>query len=107
MKIIKYLSIPAVFLSNCVLANTPDDVDYAIRICTVVESTGMAINCKVNTFSVDITMDTNGTEGKKICNSLSDMMSKETKVFKGSRWQIKIISPYSNGTPIAKCNLNR
>ncbi len=91
--------------TSCAFSEGLDDVDYAFRICNVVERTGMAIDCKVNTFSVDITMDTIGSEGKKICEDLSKFMSTQTKVFKGSRWQIKIISPYSNGTPIAKCKL--
>ena len=105
MNKLRYIFFMFVLHSSNAISETLDDVDYAFRICTVVERTGMAIDCAVNTFSVDITIDTNGSEGKKICEDLAKFMSTQTDVFKKTHWQIKIISPYSNGTPIAKCKL--
>ena len=83
------------------------DVNYAFRICTIVEITGMETDCKANAFSVDITMDTNSGEGRKICNYMTSFMSTQTNAFKGSKWKTKIIYPYSNRFPISKFNLNR
>lgn len=83
-----------------------DAVDDAMRICKVMEATGDSTGCEVKGYgsTVDVTMDTNGAEAKKICLGVADFMAEQTRSF-GGEWKLRIFSPYSGEKPIAICTL--
>lgn len=54
--------------------------------------------------SAQVTLDTNGAEGRKICAGVVSEMATVTDNFAG-KWKLKIFSPYSGSRPIAVCTL--
>jgi hypothetical protein len=85
---------------------TADVIDDAYRLCKAMEATGLTTECEVKGWgsTVDVTIDTNGSEGRKICAGVVDMMAKQTRTFAG-KWKLRIFSPYSGQRPIAVCTL--
>jgi hypothetical protein len=83
-----------------------DVIDDAYMLCKVFENTGMSTECNVRggSSSVEVTLDTNGVEGRKICASVVAEMATVTGNFAG-KWKLKIFSPYSGNRPIAVCTL--
>jgi hypothetical protein len=84
-----------------------DSVDSAYRLCAALDATGMLSKpCSVSGWgrSVDAYIDTNASEARSMCSSISKMMADQGTLFPGG-WQLKIYSPYSNGNTIAYCNL--
>lgn len=81
-------------------------VEDAYRLCVTFEKTGMSTECKVSGWgsTVDVTIDTNGGEARKICVGVVEMMAKQTRNFAG-KWKLRIFSPYSGERPIAVCTL--
>lgn len=88
-------------------ANATSD---AFGLCAVFDGMGQTSGCEVKSAtlntppSVDVTIDTNGSEARKICNGVADMMAKQTRSFAG-KWKLRIFSPYSGQRPIAVCTL--
>jgi len=85
-----------------------DDVDKAYAVCSVFDNTGMLSEpCEISGWngSVDITLDTTGSEARKICQGVSKSLSKQGVYFTERQWKIRIYSPFSNGNTIAVCNL--
>jgi len=82
-------------------------LDDAENICKAV-SAGLATQCAVHVFSdtVDVTIDTDGAEARKICKGIAVEMSKHTNNFTLTDWKLQIFSPYSGEKPIAICNLD-
>ena len=66
----------------------------------------MATECTVSGYHsrVDVTIDTNGAEARKICAGVSEQMARAGANFNG-KWQLRIISPYSGEKAIAVCPL--
>lgn len=89
--------------------NQPDAVDYAYALCTMLKKTGDVTQCKVNIRSdgnsVDATIDTGGTDARKICSGVANEMAQKTHTFAG-KWQLRIFSPYGQEGPIAACTLD-
>ncbi len=83
-----------------------DVIDDAYRLCTTFENTGLSTECEVKGWgsTVDVTIDTNGVEARKICAGVVDMMAEQTRTFAG-KWKLRIFSPYSGERPIAVCTL--
>lgn len=83
-----------------------DAVGDAHRLCSAVSRTGMATECEVSGYHsrVDVTIDTNGAEARKICAGMVDQMAQVTRSFAG-KWQLRILSPYSGTKAIAVCTL--
>lgn len=81
-------------------------VDDAYKVCTAMEGTGLTTQCSVHGWdrTIDITIDTNGSEARKICQGAVEAMSKKTRSFAGN-WKLQIFSPYSGDRPIAVCTL--
>lgn len=97
--------IAVAFTAQLTLADT---VDNAYHLCSVFDATGLLSQpCEVSGWNqaVDVSMDTNSTEARKICSGVSAMMAKEDILF-GPDWKIRIYSPYSNENTIATCNLS-
>jgi len=83
-----------------------DVIDDAYRLCKMMEGTGLTTQCEVKGWgsTVDVTIDTDGGEARRICVGVADMMAKKTRTFAG-KWKLRIFSPYSGEKPIAVCNL--
>ena len=83
-----------------------DVVDDAYRLCKVMDISGVSTECEVKGWgsTVDVTIDTNGAEARKVCDGVADMMAKKTRTFAG-QWRLRIFSPYSGKKPIAVCTL--
>jgi hypothetical protein len=83
-----------------------DPVGDAYRLCKAVEGTGMATECTVSGYRsrVDVTIDTNGAEARKICAGVAEQMARAGANFNG-KWQLRILSPYSGEKAIAVCPL--
>jgi len=83
-----------------------DVIDDAYRLCKAMEGTGLTTQCEVKGWgsTVDVRIDTNGAEARKICAGTADMMAKQTRTFAG-KWKLQIFSPYSGDRPIAVCTL--
>lgn len=85
---------------------TADVIDDAYRLCSAIEGTNLATECKVSGWgsTVDTTIDTTSAEARKICAGIADMMAQKTHTFAG-KWKLRIFSPYSGEHPIASCIL--
>jgi hypothetical protein len=83
-----------------------DPVGDAYRLCKAMEATGLTTDCTVSGFHsrVDVTMDTNGAEARKICAGVADQMARVGANFNG-KWKLRILSPYSGDKAIAVCQL--
>jgi hypothetical protein len=92
-------------LSFAAVANA-DPVGDAYRLCKAMEGTGVTTKCKVSGFHsrVDVTIDTNGAEARKICAGVVEQMTRVGANFQG-KWQLRILSPYSGDKAIAVCGL--
>lgn len=86
--------------------SSADVIDDSYRLCTTFENTGMSTECEVKGrgSTVDVTIDTNGGEARKICAGVVEMMAEQTRSFAG-KWKLRIYSPYSGDRPIAVCTL--
>lgn len=93
--------------TSCLMLPAPaaaDDTDDAFRLCRAMEATNLTTQCEVNGRSVDVTIDTNGAEARKICAGVAQQMAQKTRSFAG-RWKLRVFSPYSGTKPIAVCTL--
>ena len=84
-----------------------DSVDNAYALCRVFDGTGLLSEpCSVSGWhsSVDVKMDTSGGEARKICSGVAQMMHKQGVRFDDG-WKIRIYSPFSGDSTLAKCAL--
>lgn len=85
-----------------------DDIDKAYAVCAVFDNTGILSEpCEISGWdgAIDVTMDTNSTEARKICNGASQMLADQELFFNDRKWEIRIYSPFSDGNTLATCNL--
>lgn len=87
-------------------------VDDAYRACSAMEGTRLITTCEVSGWdsTVDVRIDTNGAEARKICVEAVKMIRKISTKFTESKragieWRLRIFSPYSSDRPIAACTL--
>lgn len=83
-----------------------DDVEAAYRVCAAFDATGLiSEECVVSgrDGSVTVSMDTNSAEARKICAGAVSQMTRHHDFERP--WKLKIVSPYSDGRPIATCTL--
>lgn len=80
--------------------------DEALGLCLILKGSGLTTHCDITASipSVDVTIDTNGKEARKMCLGISDMLAKDKSQFDG-KWELRIFSPYSGDKPIAICQL--
>lgn len=81
-------------------------IDDAYLLCKAMDGTGLTTECSVQASdqAVDVTIDTNGSEARKICAGVASQMAQKTANFAG-QWKLRIFSPYSGNRPIASCVL--
>lgn len=84
----------------------PGVIDDAYMVCAAMEATRLTTQCSVRGWSrtIDITIDTNGAEARKICAGVVKLMAEKTRNFAGE-WKLQMFSPYSGERPIAVCVL--
>lgn len=89
-----------------VQAANADPVADAYRLCSAMEGTGLTTDCEVSGYHsrVDVTIDTTGSEARKICVGVAEQMAKAGANFQG-KWKLRILSPYSGDKAIAVCQL--
>jgi hypothetical protein len=90
----------------------PNVVDDASRLCTSLRNTGLVTECSVSGWgsTVDVTIDTTGSEARKMCSGIVDSLASHTSRFRdaarqGNEWKLQIFSPYSGERPIAVCEI--
>lgn len=85
---------------------TPDVVDDAYKVCAAMEATGLTTKCAVHGWdrTIDATIDTTGSEARKLCAGVVKLLVDKTPRFKGD-WKLRILSPYSGENAIAVCTL--
>lgn len=83
-----------------------DVISDAYKLCSAMEATKLTTQCSVSgsNRTVDVTIDTNGSEARKICDGAAKLMAQHTTSFAG-QWKLQIFSPYSGKRPIATCGL--
>lgn len=84
----------------------PDVIDDAYRLCVAMEATKLTTQCSVSGWNrtIDVTIDTRGSEAREICEGTARLMAEKTRNFAGE-WKLQIFSPYSGQRPIATCVL--
>ena len=101
-------SVLGMFITSALLAAQPvhaDSVDSAYRVCAVFDGTGLLSEpCSVSGWhsSVDVKMDTSGTEAQKICRGVTQMIWDKGVRFDPG-WKLRIYSPFSGDSTIAQC----
>lgn len=99
-------AISMIFIASSASADNKS-VENAYGLCQVFDKTGLVSEpCSVSGWnsSVDVRMDTNGGEARKVCSAVVQMVRKQGLRF-DNRWKIRIYSPYSGDRPIAQCRL--
>ena len=84
-----------------------DSVNNAFLICQVFDATGLLSEpCSVSGWnsSIDVKMDTNGREARKMCSGIASMIQSKGINFDDG-WRVRIYSPFSGESTIAQCNL--
>lgn len=87
-------------------ANTT--INSAQRLCAAIDGTGLASEkCSISAWhsSVDMRIDTNTTEARKMCQQMVELMREKGFKFDAG-WQIRIYSPYSGDHTLTTCPLN-
>ncbi|NEZ04978.1 hypothetical protein G4Y73_12540 [Wenzhouxiangella sp. XN201] len=93
--------------------NGQDDVvSDAFRVCAAFEETGVVSDCNVSGWghSIEVTIDTSGSEAIKMCRESANMITGMTDSFTKARaegfpWELKIFSPFSGDRPLASCQI--
>src|SRR5688500_7848303 len=82
-------------------------VDDAFTVCEAMKSTGMVSECSVSGFNrtIDVRIDTSGTEARKICDQSSAMITAKSPRFRGE-WELRVFSPFSGDHPLASCRIS-
>jgi hypothetical protein len=85
---------------------TANVIDDAYKICAALEVTDLTTDCKVHGWdqTIDATIDTTGSEARKLCAGVVKLLLNKTPRFKGE-WRLRILSPYSGKNAIAICTL--
>jgi len=84
-----------------------DSVGQAFGVCRVFDRTGLLSEpCSVSGWhsSIDVKIDTSGSEARKICSGVAQMLRQQGIRF-DPRWKIRIFSPFSGDSTIAQCAL--
>jgi hypothetical protein len=103
----RLFSIAILATASAAAADPEISVNNAYGLCRVFDSTGLLSEpCNVSGWhsSVDVKMDTNGAEARKICAAVAKLARNQGVVFDDG-WKIRIYSPFSGDSTLAQCNL--
>lgn len=84
-----------------------DETEDAQRVCSVIESMGANIECRINAVesAADVTAGENPTDADQLCTSMSGMAAMLTTTLT-RKWIMRIFTPDSGDAPAAVCDLN-
>ena len=100
------LSIAAASLLLYSCSSAGDDLEYAQRMCSVIDSMGAAIECAVteSEHAIDVTADTTAVDASNLCTSFSGMLEALTHTLT-NKWQMRVFSDQDSESPEAVCDL--
>ena len=83
-----------------------DDVEWAKRMCSVVDGMGAQTKCAVTAseHAVDVTIDTTDVDAERFCTAYSEMLDAVASMLTAD-WKMRIYSKESPETPAAVCDL--
>jgi hypothetical protein len=83
-----------------------DDVEWATRMCSVVDGMGAQTKCAVSASerAVDVTIDTTEVDAEQFCTAYSGMLDALASMLSAD-WKLRIFSNRSPETPAAVCDL--
>lgn len=88
-------------------SSKPDAVDAAYSLCAMMDNTRLVSECEIKGWgsTVDVTIDTVGSEAVQMCSDTTSLIAGKTTLFSGKGWKLRIFSPYSGDRPLATCTL--
>jgi hypothetical protein len=94
-----------------VIASRPavaDDVEWAMRMCSVINGMGAQATCAVTASenAVDVTIDTTAVDPAQFCAAYSEMLGALASMMTAS-WKIRVFSDETPDTPAAVCDLGQ
>jgi hypothetical protein len=97
-------------ISLLVIAAQPavaDDVEWAERMCSVVDGMGAPTKCAVTAAenAVDVTIDTEDVDAEEFCAAYSGMLEALASMMSAD-WKLRIFSDKNTDTPEATCDLD-
>ncbi len=82
------------------------DEESALRVCTVINSMGAAVECRVNEseHAVDLVVGDEVADAADFCSTFSEMVAMVTTTMSDD-WQMRMYTPENGDTPAAVCAL--
>ena len=90
------------------LSDRPHLVDAAFSVCTALNKRRVLVGCEVEAKvpAIDVTQHVPPLEAAALCRDIADTVERETDLFVGAGWDLRIFSPEFVGTRLrAKCKL--
>ena len=87
-------------------AAVADDVEWAVRMCSVIDDMGAQTKCAVaaSEHAVDVTIDTTAVDAARFCTTFSEMLDALASMMSAG-WKMRIFSIENPDTPAAVCDL--
>jgi|GEM_PF-4025752 len=88
-------------------ARALDSTDYAYKVCSAVDSTGMSTKpCNVNSGRyIDITANIGAGEAERSCSEIRRAAIRNGWTFE-SFWEVRFFTPYASNGPIVTCSFS-
>ena len=96
-----------------VIAGDTGDFRAANGVCSALMGTkGIVPACAVKKgkpSSISLTIDTKSLDAGLLCKDFAAALNEDTSAFLVAKtgWELRVVSPYSNGQSIAVCSLNK
>ena len=103
------ISVIMLSLSAIGTVHAVDAFQFLMTYCHKVRGDGPVLECEVFQYqrAIAITVDLDSAEASVVCNGMGILLLSNSESIDDlndfAGWEIRIISPYSNGTPIARC----
>ena len=83
-----------------------DDVEWATRMCSVINGMGGEAKCAVTSseYAVDVTIDTTVVDAAQFCATFSEMLDAMASMLSAD-WKMRVFSNESPDSPAAICDL--
>jgi hypothetical protein len=96
----------ALLISHLPRMASADALENAYFVCDVFKKTGVSTECRASnaTSTVDLIIDTDDAEARKVCAVIANNMAQNKRWF-GGQWQLRIFAPNRADVPLAACAL--
>jgi hypothetical protein len=93
-------------LAFCFQSATASDEESALHVCTVINSMGAAVECKVSESerAVDLMVGDEVADAAEFCSNFSEMVAMVTTTMSDD-WKMRMYTPEKGDTPAAVCAL--